>query len=50
MSAFDNLGDTISNLTMYDIKSAVRKVQNGAFPKVHVAAKHIARLLEGLQI
>ena len=29
MSAFDTLGDTISNLTLYDIKSAVRKVQNG---------------------
>ena len=29
MSAFDNIGDTISNLTLYDIKSAVRKVQNG---------------------
>ena len=26
---FDNLKDQVSNLTLYDIKAGVRKVQNG---------------------
>jgi epsin len=28
---FDSLKDTVSNLTLYDIKAGVRKVQNGEF-------------------
>jgi hypothetical protein len=26
---FNNLKDTVSNLTLYDLKAGVRKVQNG---------------------
>ena len=29
---FNNLKDQVSNLTLYDIKAGVRKVQNGEFP------------------
>ncbi|BFZ55432.1 Epsin-3, clathrin recruitment and traffic between the Golgi and endosome [Savitreella phatthalungensis] len=39
MSAFDNFGDTISNLTLYDIKSAVRKVQNVVMNYTEIEAK-----------
>jgi hypothetical protein len=32
---FDSLKDTVSNLTLYDIKAGVRKVQNGEFSSAH---------------
>jgi epsin len=28
---FDNLKNQVSNLTLYDLKAGVRKVQNGTF-------------------
>jgi epsin len=28
---FNNLKDQVSNLTLYDLKAGVRKVQNGEF-------------------
>ena len=31
---FGNLKDQVSNLTLYDIKAGVRKVQNGELPSI----------------
>lgn len=31
---FNSLKDQVSNLTLYDIKAGVRKVQNGAFEAI----------------
>ena len=30
----NNLKDTVSNLTLYDLKAGVRKVQNGKSPAI----------------
>lgn len=30
---FSSLKDQVSNLTLYDLKAGVRKVQNGASPR-----------------
>jgi epsin len=34
---WNNLKDTVSNLTLYDVKAGVRKVQNGTLGSCHVA-------------
>jgi len=31
---FSSLKDQVSNLTLYDLKAGVRKVQNGTYPRI----------------
>lgn len=35
---FSNIKDQVSNLTLYDLKAGVRKVQNGEFPASYSTA------------